>query len=57
MQEKAYALDMNMEEKHFKKFYTMLDTYVIFVVAEPIKIIFPSIIRVPRGGCSIPEII
>ena len=45
-----------MEEKHYKKFYSIADTYVIFVIADPVKLNFPYKMIVPRGGCSVPAI-
>lgn len=54
LQEKPYQFSINMEEKYFKKYYSIANTYVIFLTTNPVQIDIPQTFTVPIGGCSLP---
>ena len=43
-----------MEEKYFKEYYNIANTYVIYVTSIPSPVVIPASIVVPIGGCSLP---
>ncbi len=53
--ENVYSLKVKKIEFKLKPIYNVVDNMIVFVMNAPVPVVMPSLVKVPLGGCSLPE--
>ncbi len=54
LQEKPYQFNLAKQENYYRTFYSVANTYVLYVTSEPVTINVVTDYTLPIGGCSLP---